>query len=127
MSNHHLRVRLEPRLYPSSLPLPENHVALPVTATNPLPVRREADLTGVPGDGVASEPLVPSLTEIVRAVDEDLVVQRLGSKVFLCNKQNRTILQKRCHQKLTEGLPRTYCWDEWSLRALSACMAQQYI
>jgi hypothetical protein len=66
---------LEPRLYSPSLPLPENHVALPVTATNPLPVWRKADLAGVPGDGVASEPLIPRLTEIVRAVDKDLVVQ----------------------------------------------------
>jgi len=75
MRNHYLRMRLEPRLYSPSLPLPENHVALPVTAANPFPVWREANLAGVPGDGMASEPLVPCLTEIVRTVDKDLVVQ----------------------------------------------------
>ena len=67
-------MRLEPGLYSPSFPLPENHVTLPVTTTNPLPVRREADLAGVPGDRVASEPLIPGLTEVVRAVDKDLVV-----------------------------------------------------
>ena len=65
----------EPRLYSPGLPLPENHVALPVAATNPLTVRRETDLAGVPGDRVAGEPLIPGLTEVVRAVDKDLVVQ----------------------------------------------------
>jgi len=75
MCNHDLRMRLESRLYSPGLPLPENHVAFPVTAANPFPIWRKADLTGVPGDGMASEPLIPCLTEIVRTVDEDLVVQ----------------------------------------------------
>ena len=78
---------LEPRLYSPSLPLPENHVALPVTTTDPLPVWRKADLACVSGDGVASKPLISRLTEIVRAVDKDLVVERLSGKVFLCNKR----------------------------------------
>ena len=75
MSDHDLRMRLEPRLYSPSLPLPENHVTLPVATTDPLPVRRKADLTGVPGDGVAGKPLISRLPEIVCTVDEDLVVQ----------------------------------------------------
>lgn len=84
MCNHNLRMCLEPRLYPPSLPLPENHVTLPIPAANPFPVGREADLAGVPGDGMAGEPFVPRLAEIIRAVDEDLVVQGLSGKIFLC-------------------------------------------
>ena len=38
MRNHDLRMCLQPRLYSPRLPLPEDHVALPVTAANPLPV-----------------------------------------------------------------------------------------
>jgi len=83
MRDHHLRMCLESRLYSPRLPLPENYVPFPVTAADPLPVRREADLASVPGDGVASEPLVPCLTEVVRAVDQDLVIQGLCRKVFL--------------------------------------------
>jgi len=83
MCNHHFRMCLEPRLYPSGLPLPEDHVPLPVTTTDPLSVRRKTDLTGVPSDRVPSEPLVPCLAEVIGAVYEDLIVQGLGSKVFL--------------------------------------------
>ena len=75
MCYHDLRMCLEPRLYSPSLPLPEDHVTLPVTAADPLSVWREADLASVPSDGVAGEPLIPGLTEIVRTVDENLVVQ----------------------------------------------------
>ena len=74
MCYHDLRMCLESRLYSPSLPLPEDHIALPVTAADPLPVWGEADLACVPGDGVASKPLVPCLTEVVCTVDQDLVV-----------------------------------------------------
>jgi len=75
MRYHDLGMCLEPRLYSPSLPLPEDHVPFSITATDPFPIWREADLAGVPCDGVAGKPLIPRLTEIVRAVDEDLVVQ----------------------------------------------------
>ena len=75
MCDHDLRMCLEPRLYSPSLPLPEDHVALSVTAADPLPVWRETDLAGVPGDGVTSKSFISRLAEIVRTVDEDLVVQ----------------------------------------------------
>lgn len=84
MRNHDLRMRLHPRLYSPRLPLPKDHVTLSVPAANPFPVWRESDLARVPGDRMPSKPLVPRLTEIVRAVDQDLVIQRLSRKVFLC-------------------------------------------
>lgn len=74
MCYHDLGMCLEPRLYPPGLPLPEYYVALPVAAANPLSVWGEADLAGVPSDGVAGEPLIPCLTEVIRTVDQDLVV-----------------------------------------------------
>jgi hypothetical protein len=88
MRNHDLRMRLHPRLYSPGLPLPEDHVTLSVPAANPFPVWREPDLARVPRDRVPSESLVPCLTEIVRAVDKDLVIQRLSRQVFLCNDNN---------------------------------------
>lgn len=88
MRDHHLRMRLESRLYSPGLPLPEDHVTLPITAADPFPVWREPHLASISSDGVASKSLVPRLTEIVSAVDKDLIVQRLRSKVFLCTSPN---------------------------------------
>lgn len=79
----HLGVRPDARLDAARLPLPEDDVALSVAAADPLAVGREADLAGVARDRVPREALVPRLPEVVRAVDEDLVVERLGRKVFL--------------------------------------------
>ena len=84
MRNHHLRVCPQPRLDAARLPLPEHDVALAVSAADPLAVWGEAHLAGVPGDGVSSEALIPRLPEVVRAVDQDLVVEALRGEVLLC-------------------------------------------
>lgn len=98
MRNYDLRMCLEPRLYSPRFPFPENNVTLSIAAANPFPVWRESDLTRVSRDGVPGEPLVPRLTEIVRAVDEDLIIQGLGGKVFLWN-------NKKCEYNLVLGTP----------------------
>ena len=84
MRDDDLGVCAQARLDPACLPLPKHHVALAVAAADPLAVGREADLAGVPGDGVAREPLVPRLAEVVGAVHQDLVVEALRGEVLLC-------------------------------------------
>lgn len=78
---------LQSRLNPAALPVPEYNVALPIAATYPFTIGRKADLTGVPGYGMSSKPFLPVLPEVVRAVDEDLVIERLSGEVlFWCGK-----------------------------------------
>lgn len=68
----------------ASLPIPEDHVTLTVTARDEPTVRRETDRTGITGDGVPCETLFPILSETIGRVDEDLVVQRLTGEPFFC-------------------------------------------
>ena len=56
-------------------PIPEHNVSFAISAANPFSIRREADLTGVPGNGVTSESLLSVLSKIIRAVNQNLVVQ----------------------------------------------------
>jgi hypothetical protein len=79
----HLRVRLQARLDPARLPVPEHDVATRVATADPLAVGREPDLARVTRDRVPREPLLAVLPEVVSGVDEDLVVEGLRSKVFL--------------------------------------------
>ena len=69
MCNDNLVMRLEPRLYPSGLPVPEYDVSSAITTTDPLPIGREPDLTSVSSNRVTCESLFPILSEIVRTVD----------------------------------------------------------
>jgi len=98
MRNYDLRMCLESRLYSARFPLPENHVTLSIAAANPFPIWRKSDLTRISGDGVPGEPLVPRLTEIVRTVDEDLIIQGLGSKIFLW-------IDEKSDENLVSGTP----------------------
>lgn len=82
MGDDYLRMRLQPRLNPPALPVPEYDVALPIATADPLAVRRKPDLAGITGDGMTSKPFFPVLPEVVRTVNEDLIVERLGGKVF---------------------------------------------
>ena len=70
----------------------------------PLAVGREADLAGVPRDGVPGEPLVPRLPEVVRAVHQNLVIQRLRSKVLLCQESVDKLPRRRI-----ASATQTYC------------------
>ena len=81
MSNDDLLVSRQTTLYPACLPIPEHDVTGAISAANPFPVRREANLTGVTGDRMPREALLPVLTEVVGAVDEDLVIERLRGKI----------------------------------------------
>lgn len=80
-----LGVGAEPGLYTTCLPLPEYNVALAVSAAYPLAIGREPNLASVSGDGVSSKSLVSRLTEVVRAVNQDLIVERLCREVLPCN------------------------------------------
>jgi hypothetical protein len=84
MRNHHLTMRLQPALDPPRLPVPEHDIPRTIARRDPLAVGRKADLAGVPGNGVAGEPLLPVLSEVFGAVDEDLVVEGLGGEIFHC-------------------------------------------
>lgn len=84
MRNDHLPVCPETRLDLSNLPLPEDHVALAVSPADSLSLGREVHLARVPCDRVAGETLVADLAEVVRAVNQDLVVHTLRSRILLC-------------------------------------------
>ena len=79
--NDDLLVTWQTGLYPSRLPIPEYHISRAITTAYPLPVRRKADLASIAGDGVPCESLLSVLSEVVCAVDEDLVVERLRSEI----------------------------------------------
>jgi hypothetical protein len=53
----------------TGFPIPEDHVALGISAGKPLAIWGKPDLTGVPCNRVASKTLFPVLTEIVGVVD----------------------------------------------------------
>ena len=61
-------------LDPTRLPIPEDHVTFCISARDPLAIRRKANLAGIPSHGMASKSLLPVLPEIVRIVEQDLVV-----------------------------------------------------
>lgn len=84
MGNYNFGMGMKSRLDAPSLPVPEDDIAIPVAAADPLAIGGEANLAGVSRHRVASETLVPCLAEVVRAVDKDLIVQRLCGKVFFC-------------------------------------------
>ena len=68
-------MRLQTRLDPTSLPIPEDNVAFTVPAADPLSIGGKSNLTRITSDGVSSEPLFAILPEIIRAVNQDLIVQ----------------------------------------------------
>ena len=74
MSNDNLLVTLQTRLDVSGLPIPEHNVARPITAADPFTIGREANLASIPSNLMIRKPLLPVLAEIIRAVDENLVV-----------------------------------------------------
>jgi hypothetical protein len=84
MGDDDLLVTLQTRLNITGLPIPEHDVPRPITAADPLAVGRESHLTCVPSDLMIREPFLAVLAEIVGAVNENLVVQRLCRKVFVC-------------------------------------------
>jgi len=79
-----LVMALQLALDPACLPVPEHHVSFAISATYPFPIWGEAYLTGVSRDGVARKPLLAILSEVVRVIKQNLIVQRLRSKDFFC-------------------------------------------
>jgi len=75
VSNNHLAMGFQTRLDSSSLPVPEDDIALAVPTAYPFAVGREADLTGKSSDRVTREAFLSVLPEVVRAVYKDLVVE----------------------------------------------------
>lgn len=83
MCDDDLLMSFQSRFYPACLPVPEDQVARAVTTTDPLSVGRESDLTCVSRNSMSCKTLLTVLSEVIRAIDEDLVVERLGGEVFL--------------------------------------------
>lgn len=82
MRDHDLRVCLQARLDAARLPIPKHDIAIAVPTADPLAVRREADLARITHHTVPREAFLAVLSEVVCAVDEDLVVERLRGEVF---------------------------------------------
>ena len=77
-----LLVRMQSLQDLASLPVPEDHVPLPVTTGYETSVWRESDGTCISGNGMTSESLLSVLSEAIGRVDEDLVVERLRREPF---------------------------------------------
>jgi hypothetical protein len=75
MGYNHFGMASELALDTTCFPIPENHVALCISARDPLSIRGETDLASVSCNGVASKPLFPVLSEIVGVVEQDLIIQ----------------------------------------------------
>lgn len=67
-------MRSQAGLYAACLPLPENHIALSISAANPLAIGRKSYLARITCDRVPGEPFISCLPEIVRAVHQDLII-----------------------------------------------------
>jgi hypothetical protein len=65
----------ESRLDAARFPVPENNITVPVTATDPFSVWREADLACIPCDRVSREPLVSGLSEVIGAIYQYLIIE----------------------------------------------------
>jgi hypothetical protein len=66
---------LQTRLNATSLPVPENNVAFTVSTADPLSIGGKSNLTCITSDGVSSESLFAILPEVIRAVNQDLIVK----------------------------------------------------
>jgi hypothetical protein len=66
---------LQTRLDATSLPIPEDNIAFTISTADPLSIGGKSNLTCITSDGVSSEPLFAILSEIIRAVNQDLIVQ----------------------------------------------------
>ena len=82
MCNDNFGMSLHARLDPTSLPVPEDNVAFSITATYPFTIRGETNLTCISSHGMTCKPLLPILAEVICAVYENLIIQRLCCKVF---------------------------------------------
>lgn len=82
MRNDNFTVRLQPTLDFSILPIPENDIAISISRADPFSIRRESHLTCITGYSVTSKTFFAVLPEVVRGINEDLIVQRLSSEPF---------------------------------------------
>jgi hypothetical protein len=82
MSNNYLRMTTQPALDMAIFPVPEYDVAFSISRTDPSPIRREADLTSISRDTVSGKALFAILSEVIRRINEDLIIERLCSKPF---------------------------------------------
>jgi hypothetical protein len=115
MSDHNFGVSLQPRLDSSSLPIPEHNVSFAISTAYPFTVRRKSNLARVTSDRVSSESLLAVLTEIVRTVDQNLIVKRLSGEIFFYKSSQistRTRMRKREYDAL----------DGWRVTAGMECM-----
>lgn len=87
--NDTFRVRVEAvRVLLAALEVPEVNIARRVATREELAIWAEGGHAGVARDSVASEALLAVLFVAVGAVDEDLIVQRLGCQPFVVRRQS---------------------------------------
>lgn len=75
MINDYLLVRTQPLQNFTILPIPENNVPFPITGRDESSIGREPDSACVSGNSMTSEAFLAVLTESVRRVHEDLVIE----------------------------------------------------
>jgi hypothetical protein len=75
MGNNDLGMTPQPALDTSIFPVPEYDVTLSISRTDPSPIWREAYLTSISCDAVAGKTLFAILSEIIRRINENLIVE----------------------------------------------------
>lgn len=104
MGDNDLLMRMQSRLYSTSLPVPEDDIARTVTTTDPSSIWGKSDLTSITCHSMSGKPFLPILSEVVGAVDEYLIVKRLRCKVFLWMERISKCSEKYHEYKFTYSM-----------------------
>lgn len=78
MRDNHLLMCPNAFEQPSTLPIPKHQISISISGRDEFPIGTEVHLTRVSCHAVTFEYLFAVLTERVRGVDDDLVVERLA-------------------------------------------------
>jgi hypothetical protein len=92
---------LQSRFDSSRLPIPEYNVACSVATAYPLAVGGKPDLTSIACYRMARKPLFAILPEVVCAVNQNLIIKRLGGKVFFWQDMAKTRISVCGEKRLT--------------------------
>lgn len=75
MRNDNFGMCLRARLDTTCFPIPNDEIALGITAAYPFTVSRETNLACISGHGVTCKPFLPILAEVICTVYENLIIQ----------------------------------------------------
>ncbi len=64
-------------------PVPKYEIAFTIAAAHPLAIGRKPNLASVASNGMSCETFLAVLAEIIRTVYQYLIIQRLGSEIFV--------------------------------------------